>query len=290
MGEKKLGRGLDLLVAGDSLLAQEPPPPRDSTTISSIDVNKIRANRYQPREQITDENIEPLAESIRKDGLLQPIIVRQLIDGYELIAGERRLRAVRRAGLQQIPSIIIKKEDRDLLRLALVENLQRKDLNPIEKARGLKAMIGNYGITQDEAALIIGFNRSTIANFLRLLDLPAELLDAVSRETISMGHARALLGANQNRALQLLLLKRIVNEDLSVRMTEKIIAEKTRPPKIAPKGTESDPYIKDLENRLSGHLGTKVQIQKKKKGGALLVEYYSNEHLQSLFDRLGFTA
>lgn len=294
MKERRLGRGLEYLVGG-SMTTEAPAtealhasPEQPRTPQATIDIAMITPNRYQPRQRFDDEDLRSLADSIKTNGLLQPIVLRKSDVGYEIIAGERRWRASKLAGMTEIPAIVLNKEQDDLLRLALVENIQRKDLNPIEKARGFKALIDKVGITQDEASQILGLNRSTIANFIRLLDLPPVIIDAVSRETISMGHARALL-AISNPGEQMQLLKRILDEDLSVRDVERAIAAKSLA-KSAAQSDAPDPYIVDLQERLSSHLGTKAYLRKKKRGGTLTIEYYTNDQLTGLFRKMGFHA
>lgn len=289
MKERRLGKGLDVLIGDDQTPAATVPTDEASATVvRQIDVDLIRPNAYQPRESIDDESLHGLIDSIQRDGILQPIVVRRKGETFEIIAGERRWRASKKAGLTAVPCLITQKEDKEMLKLALVENIQREDLNPIEKARGFKAMIEKNKLTQDDAAMLLGMNRSTIANFIRLLDLQPEVRDAVSRGTISMGHARALLSINSNRQLQLNLLGRIVKEDLSVRDIEGMLSVQ-QPNKSAKKKSDIDNYTIELNNKLSAHLGTKAFIKQKSKGGTLVVEYYSNDQLRLLFEKLGFT-
>ena len=219
-----------------------------------------------------------MAESVKAVGILQPLIVRPEGDGYQLIAGERRLRAAKLAGLETVPVIERKASDDELLTLALVENLQREDLNPIEKAKGFKELIEKHNLTQEDAAKRLGKERSTMANFIRLLDLPEAVQQIVSRGTISMGHARALLGIPQPSTQQALAL-RIEDEGLSVREIERIAGsyrteekKSKRKPTLAPK----DPHIRDLEDRARQRMGTKVDIEYQEGKGRITIHLFTD--------------
>src|SRR5262249_13992056 len=209
---KRLGMGLGALIGG------EPEPvavaaPKPAEAPSTMEINTIRPNPYQPRSEFDPKEIESLAESLKKDGLLQPVVVRPAGAGfYQLVAGERRWRAAKLAGLARIPVVVRQVEDRKMLELALVENIQRRDLNPMEKARAFKQLMTLNSWTQEQLADGLGMGRPTVANFMRLLELPVEVQDAVSKGTISMGHARALV-AIDSRATQLQMLKQIIAED-----------------------------------------------------------------------------
>jgi ParB family chromosome partitioning protein len=234
----------------------------------------------QPRHNFREEAIAELAESIRQKGILQPLLVREIGDAYELVAGERRLRAAERAGLSQVPVTVRNVTDAEMLELALIENVQREDLNAIEEARAYKTMMSELGITQQELSDRIGKDRSTIANAVRLLQLPEAIRIEIERGEISAGHARALatLGSDSSK---LELAKRVVNQRLSVRQTERLA--KNQAATVDP----GDRDIADAERRLTEALGTRVKLQCKKGGsGRIEIEYYALDQLNGLIDRL----
>ena len=285
--DRRLGRGLESLLgggraAGSQTDGGEGGPARE------VGIGSIRTNPMQPRRGFHGREMEELTASVKSVGVLQPLLVRKSGSGYELIAGERRLRAATAAGLKTVPVIERDTSDDQMLTLALVENLQREDLNPIEKARGFKQLIEDYNLTQEEAAKRIGKDRSTVANFIRLLDLPEVVQHVVSRGTISMGHARALLSLPHASTQQALAL-RIENEGLSVRETERIVAKARpsgkKPGRAAP--TPKDPHIRDLEDRIRELLGTKVAIEYHAGKGKLTVFFHSDSDLQHFLDAVG---
>lgn len=269
---KRLGMGLEALIGNTETEAAP------SGTIETV---LIRPNPYQPRADFDESEIKSMAESIRRQGVLQPVVVRPVNGVYELVAGERRWRAAKEAGLDRIPASIREVDDRKMLELALVENLQRKDLNAMEKARAFKQLMQFNGWTQEELADAVGLGRPTAANFLRLLDLPVEAQEAVSRGTISMGHARALLAVPQRGAL-LSLLKRVIQEDLSVRALEKLVTAR-KPAARAAAPASKDPYTMELEQKLMDKLGVRVAIEP----GKIVISYASNEELTAVLGRLG---
>ena len=276
---RRLGMGLSALIGGAGP-GEEADPIRKPD--STIDVSLVRPNPYQPRREFNESEIQALATSIGRDGVLQPVVVRATTDGsYELVAGERRWRASKKAGLERIPAIIRKVDDKKMLELALVENLQRSDLNPIEKARAFRQLIQLNGWTQEQVAESVGMGRPTVANFIRLLDLPAEVQEAVSRGTLSMGHARALLAAPGKGAM-LKLLHRVLEEDLTVRSLEKLVSV-GEPKKTSEPSAKKEPYVFELEQKLMDRLGTKVQIRP----NAVVIPYRSNKELTALLRRLG---
>ncbi len=274
---KRLGMGLGALIGGAEL---EPRPLED--TAGTLEIASIRPNPYQPRAEFDEADTRTLADSIRKQGLLQPVVVRKVGEGlHQLVAGERRFRAARMAGLARIPVVLRDVDDKRMLELALVENLQRKDLNPIEKARAFRQLMQLNDWTQEALADAVGLGRPTVANFLRLLELPAEVQEAVSRGTISMGHARALLGVG-NRATLMQVLRRIVEEDLSVRAVEKLVSSRPSPPPPARPGPK-EPYLADLEQKLMDKLGFRAEIMPE----AIVIPYGSNSQLTAILRRLG---
>ena len=278
---KRLGMGLGALIGG------EPEPvavaaPKAAESPSTMEINTIRPNPYQPRSEFDPKEIESLAESLKKDGLLQPVVVRPAGAGfYQLVAGERRWRAAKLAGLARVPVIIREVEDKKMLELALVENIQRRDLNPMEKARAFRQLMTLNGWTQEQLADSLGMGRPTVANFLRLLDLPLEVQEAVSRGTISMGHARALLAVAQ-RGPMLQMLKKIVTEDLSVRALEKMVTTSPASSSSSKSSKKVEPWIQEFEQKLMDKLGVKVTITP----DAIVVPYASKEQLTQVLRRL----
>ena len=254
------------------------------------DTYLIRPNRFQPRRRFSAENLAELAESIKTQGILQPLLVRQDETGYELIAGERRLRAAKRAGLTQVPVILKRANNDKLLEMAIVENIQREDLNPIEEAVAYHRLITQLKLTQDQASARVGKSRSTVANFLRLRQLSDQIKASISDGTLSMGHARALLGA-ETSALQLAAWRSVISKKLSVRETEALIrrlkAEKKKP-RESEKQSEQI-HLTRLAEDLSRHFGTKIVIKKHGQKGKVEIEFYSNDDLDRLIHRLSQT-
>lgn len=282
---RRLGLGLDALL-NTAAPAEPAAPAASAETPRELELDRVEANPFQPRAVFDNDEIRALADSIRASGVLQPVLVRRVNGHFQLVAGERRLRAARLAGLSKIPAVVRDIDDRRMLELALVENLQRRDLNPIEKARAFQRLAELTGATQEEVARAVGLSRPSVANFLRLLDLPADVQDGVSRGTISMGHARALLGT-ANAALQRKLFQRIVEEDLSVRTVEKIVqGESPAKPSAAP-ARRKDAYLEDLERRMTDFFGTRVTLAPRKRGGTITVEWYSDEQFAGILKRLG---
>jgi ParB family chromosome partitioning protein len=276
---KRLGMGLSALIGGDPEPATAVAAASDP--VGTMEINTIRPNPYQPRSDFDPKDIESLADSLKKDGLLQPVVVRPAGAGfYQLVAGERRWRAAKLAGLARVPVIIRQVEDKKMLELALVENLQRRDLNPMEKARAFRQLMTLNGWTQEQLADSVGMGRPTVANFVRLLDLPVEVQEAVSRGTISMGHARALLTVTQ-RATMMQLLKKIVTDDLSVRALEKMVT--TKPSSDTSKPSKRvEPWIEQFEQKLRDKLGVRVQITPE----TIVISYATKEQLTQVLRRL----
>jgi len=269
--ERKLGRGFeDLAEESVSFAAEE---------ILHVQLDSIRPNRFQPRKQISDESFENLKASIAQNGILQPVVVRPAQSGYELIAGERRWRAARDLDLEVIPVIIRQADDERALELALVENIQREDLNPIDRALAYRALMNTFGLTQEEAAGRVGQDRSTVANTLRLLDLPEEVREMLRDGRLSMGHARALL-ALKDPDMIVRTAARVVEEKLSVRETEALSQPKRRRRPRARKA--KPPEIVDIEGRLRTALGTKVEVRPGRRRGRIIIEYYSPEDLDRI--------
>lgn len=279
-----LGRGLASLIPTTA-------PPTEAPV--EIPLDRIRSNPYQPRRRSDDAEIAQLAASIREHGVLQPVLVTETIDGFELVAGERRVRAARIAGLSRIPAVVRQLPDRHRLELALVENLQREDLNPIDEALGYRRLIDEFGLSQEEIAARVAKARSTVANTLRLLDQPPEIQEAVADGRLSEGHARAMAGLPADEQIRLARL--VTAKGLNVRQTEELARRLkagvgTRPDDEAGTDRRPDPTI-DLElsrvqEDLQRALGTKVRIARGRRGGRIVIEYYSNEDLGRLYDRL----
>lgn len=274
MAEKKLGRGLDFL------LSESIKETLDE--LRSIEMDKIRPSRTQPRVDFDQKAIQEMADSIAEKGLLQPIIVRQSGEEYEIVAGERRWKACKMLGHKRIPAIVRDVNDSQMLELALIENIQRKDLNPIEKAEGFKKLIEEYSYTQEELARRIGIDRSSITNFLRILKLPEEVRNAVSRETITMGHARALLAFNSEE-IQKEICRKIESDRLSVREVESLVLKQPRKKR---EGGKKTAYIKEIEEKLRMHFGTKVIVRENRKGGRIIIEFFSKEDFERIYEKL----
>lgn len=281
MEKKALGRGLDALLP-------EVPPARGASAseeIHQLAIDRIMPNPYQPRQQFREEDNLQLSESIKKNGVIQPVLVRSKGDGaFELIAGERRLRAARLAGLHVVPAIIRHSTDEQSIQLALVENLQRKDLNPMEEARGYQRMMKEFGYSQDMLAQRIGKDRSTVANLVRLVHLPADVQSLVESGALSLGHAKVILGLSQPET-QVQLAQAIVRDQMSVREAEKWASGASRAGKRRKRIHVPSPYS-DVEERLRKRLGTRVTITKNRRGGKIVIQYFSAPELEHLIEVL----
>jgi ParB family chromosome partitioning protein len=275
-----LGKGLDALIPGG---LSGTPPQADSYAPISM----IIPNPQQPREAMSEESLAELAASIREHGILQPLVVSQdAVTGmYTLIAGERRLRAAKLAGLEKVPVIIRTVSEQQRLTQALIENIQRADLSPLETARGFRRLIDEFNLTHESLAAQVGKSRVTVTNNLRLLNLPAEVQQALADNRISEGHARALLGLPAAQA-QVSALHTILSHELNVRQTEELVRKMTgiKPPALPP--AEVDPQIQELEDLLRDKLGTRVSLHPGKKGGTITIHYYSDEELTDLVNKL----
>lgn len=280
MAEKRpaLGRGLSALIPDAPVTPARPEPGLE------VDIDLLRPNRFQPRTQIDDGRIEELARSIRANGIIQPIVVRQVADRYEIVAGERRWRASRRAGLLKVPVVVRDIPDDRLLGVALIENIQREDLNPIEEAQAYRRLADEFHLTQEQIAEAVGKDRSSVANYVRLLRLPDPVRDAVASGALSMGHARALLALPDHDA-QLRLGRDVVDRQLSVRETEALVKRslEARPGKEDP---PKDVHTRAAEERLRFSLGTRVRIVRKGRGGRIEIDFASEDELQRLYDQL----
>lgn len=271
-----LGRGLGALIPQAVPVGAAP---------MEIPISRIRGNPYQPRQRVDQKALESLAGSIAIHGVLQPVIVTEILDGYQLIAGERRVRAAQMAGLDHIPAIVRQLAARDQLAVAIVENVQRADLNAMEEAHAYRQLADEFNLTQDEIASRVGRARSTVANTLRLLDLESSVQEALGEGHITEGHARALAGAPP--AAQRQLVAAVSERGLSVRQTEELVRRlRQRPSTKARAGRDSDGQMESLEEDLRRALGTKVLVARSRKGGRIVIEFYSDEEFSRLFDRL----
>ncbi|MDH7602799.1 MAG: ParB/RepB/Spo0J family partition protein [Armatimonadota bacterium] len=286
MEKRGLGKGLGALIPGAD---------REQQRSVELGIDSITLNPYQPRESLDEEKLQELISSIRMHGVLQPIVVRPKGGGsYELVAGERRLRAARAAGLTTIPAVIRQLTDEQSLQIALIENLQREDINPIDAAAAYRRLIDEFGLTQDEVALRLGKSRSAVANTLRLLNLPAEVRDYVKSGRLSEGHARAILGL-EDQNLQCKLARLAVEGSLSVRETERLAREWSQK-RVAGESVESvsretsarelDPNIAEIEARLREIFRTKVNLVINKDRGRIEIEFYSSDDLERILNLL----
>jgi len=280
MKRQALGKGLG------SLLPERPRGPI-SETLLQLDVDKVTPNPSQPRQSFDEEELQDLAASIRAAGILQPVLVRDTGSGYELIAGERRLRAARMAGLNTIPAMVQQVEVQRSLEMALIENIQRQQLNPIEEASAFASLMHEHGLTQEAVAEKVGRKRSSIANTIRLLKLPASVRDMVREGRLSAGHAKALLSLGNDEEI-LRAAEEMTREPMSVRDAEELSRGKKAPPSVpAASATALDPNVQDAELRLQRALGTKVRIKMLPGGkGRIEIEFYSEEELERLFESI----
>lgn len=281
MAEKRpaLGRGLSALIP-DTL----PAGPAASERGLDVDSDLLRPNKFQPRTTMDEAKIEELARSIRANGIIQPIVVRKVDGGFEIIAGERRWRASQRAGLLKVPVVVRDIPEERLLAVALIENIQREDLNPIEEAQAYRRLTDEYHLTQEQIADAVGKDRSSVANYLRLLRLPQEVRGNLGSGTLSMGHARALLGL-ADEAAQLRIGREVVARSLSVRETEALVKKTSEPPPAKP-AVENDVHTRAAEDRLRFALGTRVRIARKRQGGKIEIDFSSEGELNRLYEAL----
>jgi ParB family chromosome partitioning protein len=276
-----LGRGLE------ALFPDIEPVDSPDTDYFLCDIDVIRPNRYQPRRKFSEEELKELSWSIKEQGVIQPVIVRKNRNGYELIAGERRLKASKMAGLRKIPVMVKDISEKEILQMSIVENIQRQDLNPMEEAEAYKRLMSEFKITQEQTAKTIGKSRPAVANFLRLCRLPEQVKARLRDNTLSMGHARALLGASTTAKLNA-AFHEVVSKKLSVRETEALVNRLSSNKKKQKKQNENsnDVYFFSLAEDLSRRFGTKVQIKRKGQKGRVEMEFYSNEDLDRLLKLL----
>ncbi len=280
MQKQALGKGLGALIPDLSSLDDR---ERKALGITELELDKIVPNEYQPRKTFADESLKELAASIREHGVIQPVIVHRIGSTYGLIAGERRWRAARLAGLKTIPALVKEASKRELIEQALIENIQREDLNPLEAAEAYKRLQDEFKLTQEDVARRVGKERSTVTNFLRILHLPKEVKQDLSAGLLSMGHAKALLSLERMRD-QVQAAALIVKKGLSVREAEALATRLRTPAKE--KKTRPATELKSVEEKLRKALGTKVSLAPKAKGGRIVIEYYSNEELDRILEKL----
>lgn len=256
----------------------------DQNSTVTLKISEIEPNKDQPRTDFDDKALAELAESIAQHGVLQPLLVRPLMyGGYQIVAGERRYRASRMAGLTEVPVVIRELDDKETMEIALIENLQRENLTPVEEAKGYKTLMDTYGFTQEQVSSSVGKSRSAVANSLRLLNLPEEVLILLSDGRITGGHARALLSLDDKNKM-IVISQEILDKDLSVRQTEKLTQNLKK--KTTPKKEEKTNFLKEVELALNENLGRKVSVTKKGNGGVLTLEFYSEEDLKELANKL----
>lgn len=277
---KGLGKGLDALIPSLSV--------GENDQVVDVPLNRLRANPYQPRHSFDEEGLRELAESIRQHGVIQPIIVRSVLKGYEIIAGERRTRASALAGRTDIPAVVREFTDQQVMEIALIENVQRENLNAMEIAVAYQSLMNEFKMTQEDLSVKVGKSRSHIANFLRLLTLPEEVKDFVSRGTLSMGHAKAIVGL-KNPSIQIGLAEQAIREGWSVRDLEEAVQEAGNKAKNKAKNKfkRRDPYIENVEESLREHFKTTVKIKPgSQEKGKIELSYYNQQDLQRLLDLL----
>jgi ParB family chromosome partitioning protein len=285
MRKKRLGRGLGSLIGNIDELTQVSEQDRASG-LRELDVDRIQRGKYQPRQNFDQQSLQELADSIRSQGIVQPIVVRPEGDHFELVAGERRWRAAQIAGLQKIPAVIRELDGKSAAAISLIENIQREDLNPLEESQALMRLIDEFDLTHQQVADSVGRSRASVSNLLRLLDLADPVKDLVNRGLLDMGHARALLGLIRHDQIEVGNI--VVNRGLSVRETEALVKQTLKGgPEKKPVAQEPDPDIRRLETRISEKLGAAVKIKSGKQGsGQLIVSFHNSEELEGILDHL----
>lgn len=275
-----LGKGLGALIPEDDL--EEVEEIKINTNLISI--NKIKANKQQPRIYFDNEKIMELSESIKQHGIIQPLVLKKSGEFYSIIAGERRWRAAKIAGIKELPAIIMDLDDEKLLEVSLIENIQREDLNPIEEGKAYQRLLNDFNLTQEDLSTKIGKSRTAISNTMRLLNLDNKVQNYIIEGILSEGHGRSILGLD-DKDKQYEVAQIAIDESLSVREIEKLVKEINNPKDIEEKVIEElNPYYKDVKNRLQNYFGTKVNINTKKNKGKIEIEYYSEEDLQRIIE------
>ena len=290
MNRKALGKGINALIPDFEIGVPEPgvSGKQGVTQTRELLIDEISPNRFQPRKYFDDDKLEELVTSISENGILQPVVVQKSETGYELVAGERRWRASKKAGLKKIPAMIREVSDTRALELAIIENIHRQDLNPIEEAEAYKRLAEDFSLTQEMIAEKVGKSRAAIANILRLLNLSRNIQENLISGKLSMGHARALLGLDNTGQMQA-MCQEILKQGLTVRQTESKVNRLKKPEilKLASSMKKKNIFIRDLEKELERKLGTKVEVSPKKNGGKLVVSYYSDDDLERIQNLIG---
>ena len=284
MNRKALGKGINALIPD---FGTETPSPVATSGMVELLVDEVSPGETQPRKDFNDLKLKELENSIRENGVIQPIVVQKRGSGYEIICGERRWRASRKAGLKRIPAIIREASTTQSLQMALIENIHRQDLNPIEEAEAYKRLAHDFGLTQEVIAQRVGKNRATVANYLRLLKLSKGFQEDLITGRLTMGHARAMLALETEKEMEE-VRRAVIKQNMNVRQLEFFIRAKKNPEGVKPKAkaVNKDIFIKDLEKTFQRHFGTKVEITPAKKGGKLVVFYYSNDDLSRIHDMI----
>lgn len=279
MEKRALGKGLS------ALIPERAPETHSKESVMQVPTAKVMTNRYQPRLDFKEDKLNELVSSIKEKGVIQPILVRKHPAGFELIAGERRLRAAKKLGLENIPAILKDVSDLDMLEISLIENIQREELNPIEEARAFQKFITDFAFTQEKIAQVLGKDRSTVANTIRLLSLSKKIQDYISKGEITAGHAKAILSLpTENEQLRVTNL--IIKKGLSVRETEELVSKRKHGASIAKESGKKNPQLTDIEADLQRLFGTRVTIFHGTKRGRIQIEYYSNDDLNRILDIL----
>ena len=290
MNRKALGKGINALIPDFEIGVPEPgvSGKQGVTQTRELLIDEISPNRFQPRKYFDDDKLEELVTSIRENGILQPVVVQKSETGYELVAGERRWRASKKAGLKKIPAMIREVSDTKALELAIIENIHRQDLNPIEEAEAYKRLAEEFSLTQEMIAKKVGKSRAAIANILRVLNLSRNIQENLISGKLSMGHARALLGLDNTGQMEA-MCQEILKQGLTVRQTESKVNRLKKPEilKLASSMKKKNIFIRDLEKELERKLGTKVEVSPKKTGGKLVVSYYSDDDLERIQNLIG---
>ena len=293
MVKKALGRGLDALISAPSFAAASGgKSDSGDEAVLRVPLERVNPSPHQPRKRFSGEQLAELAESIREHGVIQPLIVRRFNDRYELIAGERRWRACQEIGLGEVPVIVREASDRDVLEIALIENLQREDLNPIEEAEAYTRLAREFDLTQEAIAHRVGKARASVANSMRLLDLEKSVQAMVAQNLITAGHAKAIL-ALKEMPVQKLVADMVLRKSLNVRATEKLVSEQINGTRTARKASggaspkRAEPYVRQLEDRLRSRFSTNVSVHHGEKKGKIEIEYFGNEDLSRILELLG---